>query len=150
VDVVLDCETYRILPVMSKRTIVNRTREGGGVGGTCVCGTATCKLAVEQSLTRTDLAKIPNSRVKITALFIHSFIHLFIYFDSGSMAHKDNRQIRIDNKRKTKLHNNRHTVDKRKRTDRDNKNDQVLMTLITKRGSYATLVKLTLSSLSTY
>jgi len=52
------------------------------------------------------------------------------------MAHKDNRQIRIDNKRKTKLHNNRHTVDKRKRTDRDNKNDQVLMTRITKRGRY--------------
>jgi len=78
VDVVLDCETYRILRVMSKRTIVNRTSEGGGVGGTCVCGTATCKLAVEQSLTRTDLAKIPNSRVKITALSIHSFIYSFI------------------------------------------------------------------------
>ena len=42
------------------------------------------------------------------------------------MAHKDNEQITIDNKRKTKVHNSRHIVDKWKRTDRDNINDQVL------------------------
>ena len=36
------------------------------------------------------------------------------------MAHKDNEQITIDNKRKTKVHNSRHIVDKWKRTDRDN------------------------------
>jgi len=46
------------------------------------------------------------------------FIHLF---DSGSTAHK-NTQITIDSKRKyreTKVHNNRHIVDKWKRTDRE-------------------------------
>jgi len=62
--------------------------------------------------------------------FCHSFIHSFIYFDSGSMAHKENRQITIDNKSKTKVHNDRHTVDKWKRTDIDNKNDQVLITCL--------------------
>ena len=82
-----------------------------------------------------------NKRIKRTQTYTHRDIHSFIYFGSGSMAHKDNRQITIDNKRKTKLHNNRHIVDKWKRTDRDNKNDQVLMTLITKRGLYATLVE---------
>ena len=56
----------------------------------------------------------------------------FIYFDSGSVSHKDNRQTTIDNKRKTKVHNNRHTVDKWKRTDGDNKNDQVLITCLVK------------------
>ena len=48
------------------------------------------------------------------------------------MSHKDNRQTTIDYKRKTKVHNNRHTVDKWKRTDGDNKNDQVLITCLVK------------------
>ena len=40
--------------------------------------------------------------------FIHSFIHLF---DSGGMAHKNNRQITIDNTRKYRK-TDRHIVDK--------------------------------------
>ena len=39
----------------------------------------------------------------------YSFIHSFIHFDSGGMAHKNNRQITIDNTRKyrkTDRHNN--------------------------------------------
>jgi len=71
-----------------------------------------------------------NKRIKRTQTYTHRDIHSFIYFGSGSMAHKDNRQITIDNKRKTKVHNNRHIVDKWKRTDRDNKNDQVLLTCL--------------------
>ena len=51
---------------------------------------------------------------RVGGQFIRSFIHLF-YFDSGSVAHKDNTQITIDNKRKTKVLNNRHIVDKWKR-----------------------------------
>jgi len=47
----------------------------------------------------------------------YSFIHSFIYFDSGSKAHKDNRQKTIDLKRKTKVQNNRNIVDKWERTD---------------------------------
>jgi len=70
-------------------------------------------------------AKIFSARFAVHFLtfscvsFIHSFFS-FIYFDSGSISHKDNRQITIDNKRKTKVHNNRHIVDKWKWTDRDN------------------------------
>ena len=40
-----------------------------------------------------------------------SFIHSFIYFDSGGMAHKNNRQITIDNTRKYRK-TDRHIVDK--------------------------------------
>jgi len=39
------------------------------------------------------------------------FIHSFIYFDSGGMAHKNNRQITIDNTRKYRK-TDRHIVDK--------------------------------------
>jgi len=38
-------------------------------------------------------------------------IHSFIYFDSGGMAHKNNRQITIDNTRKYRK-TDRHIVDK--------------------------------------
>jgi len=44
------------------------------------------------------------------------------------MAHKDNRQITIDNKRKTNLLKYtiiRHIADKWKRTDGDNMNDNM-------------------------
>ena len=41
----------------------------------------------------------------------YSFIHLFIHFDSGGMAHKNNRQITIDNTRKYRK-TDRHIVDK--------------------------------------
>jgi len=39
------------------------------------------------------------------------FIHSFIYFDSGGMAHKNNRQITIDNTRKYRKTDG-HIVDK--------------------------------------
>ena len=38
-------------------------------------------------------------------------IHSFIYFDSGGMAHKNNRQITIDNTRKYRK-TDRHILDK--------------------------------------
>ena len=45
------------------------------------------------------------------ALGRDKFIHSFIYFDSGGMAHKNNRQITIDNTRKYRK-TDRHIVDK--------------------------------------
>jgi len=45
------------------------------------------------------------------------------------MAHKNNRQITIDNTRKYRK-TDRHILDKCKRTDRDNMSDQVLLTCL--------------------
>jgi len=58
------CETFRTHSLMSKKTI-RLGNEGGwsGVGGAYVCG-ATAAYQLNESLTRSVLAKMPNSRLE--------------------------------------------------------------------------------------
>ena len=79
--------------------------------------------------TSTALKLLKSGRVLDELLQFIFFIHSFIYFDSGGMAHKNNRQITIDNTRKYRK-TDRHILDRCKRTDRDNMSDQVLLTCL--------------------
>ena len=52
-------ETFRMSPLISKRTICLMYEEGGGVGGAYVCLTAT---VMQSSVTLTDLAKCQQNK----------------------------------------------------------------------------------------